>query len=49
MKTYLNPMLQIVSINKSDVIATSTVGLHTDQSFSNENQFGAADRFRDWE
>jgi len=47
MKTYIDAELQIVRMNKNDIIVTSTLGV------VNEAQDGiaggAADRFRDWE
>lgn len=48
MKKYIDAQLQVVRINKNDVIATSTLGM-SNQSFSEENKFEAADRFRDFE
>ena len=46
MKKYENPMLQVVSINKSDIIVTSPVyGGTTDAKSGNLG----ADRFRDFE
>ena len=47
-KTYVNAMLQVVSIKKSDIIATSeTMTVYKDGTLSG-SQLGA-DRFRDWE
>ena len=34
MKTYNSPMLQVVSINKKDIIATSTMGMLGDYNSS---------------
>ena len=36
-KTYENPMLQVVSISKKDIIATSTFGLSTSNKIDAEN------------
>lgn len=48
MKKFENPMLQIVSINKKDIIATSeTLGVYN-TAISDENAVYGADRFRDW-
>ena len=47
MKKYENPMLQVVSINKKDIIATST-DAPLGGSQDNTAALGA-DRFRDWE
>ena len=48
MKTYVNPMLQVVSIKKSDIIATSTETLGIGNAYSG-GTIQAGDRFRDWE
>ena len=48
MKKYIDAQLQVVRINKSNIIATSTVGM-SNSSFSDEGKFESADRFRDWE
>lgn len=48
MKKYENPMLQVVSIKKSDIIATSTETLGIGNPYSG-GEIQAADRFRDWE
>ena len=45
MKTYNSPMLQVVSINKKDIIATS-LGLHNDVGYGS---FAPDQRgFDDW-
>ena len=47
MKKFENPMLQVVSISKKDIIATSEkVGFGSSYS---GGAIEAADRFRDWE
>ena len=48
MKKYVNPMLQVVSINKNDIIATSGEPQVLDQNFSG----GSGDILapgRDWD
>ncbi len=52
MKKYMNPMLQVVSINKNDIIATSGEGILNFGSDLETGtiQAGSADRFReDWD
>ena len=46
-KIFAQPEMMVVNINKNDVIATSTLGM-SNEAFSEENKFGSADRFRDW-
>ncbi len=48
MKTYNSPMLQVVSIKRSDIIATSTRNLGLGASGS-ANAAESADRFRDFD
>jgi len=45
-KKYNSPMLQVVSINKSDIIVTSP--LYGGSTTETSGNLGA-DRFRDWE
>lgn len=50
MKKYVNPMLQIVSINKNDIIVTSeTLGYQGNLGTGEGFNFAAPDRFRDWD
>ena len=47
-KTYLNAMLQVVSIKKNDIVtASETMTIYGEGTLSG-GQLGA-DRFRDWE
>ncbi len=49
MKKYIDAQLQVVRINKNDVIATSdTMGVYS-TTINNEENVYAPDRFRDWE
>ncbi len=48
MKKYIDAQLQVVRINKNDVIATSTLGM-SNTSFSDESSFEAPNHFRDWD
>lgn len=47
MKKYDNPMLQVVSINKNDVIATSITNVTTEYNSTWETL--APGRSRDWD
>ena len=47
MKTYIDAELQIVRMNNRDIVTNSPLGFDTSSSISNENEVGAADRFRD--
>lgn len=47
MKTYIDAELQIVRMNKNDIIVTSTLGITNDAQ--NDVAGDAASRFRDWE
>ena len=47
MKTYVNPMLQIVSIKKNDIVTASET-LYIGNAYSG-GAIQAGDRFRDWE
>ena len=41
MKKFENPMLQVVSISKKDIIVTSEILEMSNTSFSDETKFGA--------
>lgn len=44
-KKYYSPMLQVVSISKHDVIATSEIGVYGDKTITNPNSVLAPDRW----
>ena len=44
-KTYVNAMLQVVSIKKNDILTTSTLNVSNETT---DVQLGA-ERYRDWE
>lgn len=47
MKKYIEAQLQVVRINKSDIIATSTLGVNDNAVYGVHGD--APDRFRDFE
>ena len=47
MKKYIDAQLQVVRINKNDIIATS-VTVNVGEEYKGTQVYGA-DRFRDWE
>ncbi len=49
MKKYENPMLQVVSIKKNDIVTASPLGFDPNSSVTTEGGVGAASRFRDFE
>ena len=44
-KTYVNPMLQVVSIKKSDIVTASPMNIYDDVTIDNPNSILAPDRY----